>query len=143
MKQIEDYDNELVWTIRQSNYEKILQLYSAGRSMCACNKFSESIIHMACRRSDFAVVDFILSHGGNETMVDDFGRTPLHDACWRSEPGLDIVTILLDRNPDLLRYADRRGASPLSYVREEDWLEWCAFLFFQKDRYWPIQNAAC
>ena len=98
---------------------------------------------MACRRSEFPIAEFIIRHGGDCNIVDDFGRTPLHDACWRVEPRFDIVTLLLDYNLDLLRIVDVRGASPLKYIREEHWLQWCAYLFHQKDKYWaPVGDAA-
>ena len=108
--------------------------------MSACNKFSESIVHMACRRSEFNIVDFILSNGGDSGIVDDFGRTILHDACWRIEPRFDIVTLILERNLSLLFYLDTRECSALQYVREEHWLQWCAYLFHQKESYWPLKD---
>ena len=52
--------------------------------MSACNRFSESIVHIACRRSDYEVVEYIVKNGGDCCIVDDYGRTPLHDACWRA-----------------------------------------------------------
>ena len=109
-------------------------------SMSACNKFSESIVHMACRRADFETVDYILRHGGDTGLVDDYGRTPLHDACWRSAPRFDVVTLLLDRNIDLLRMIDVRGANALKYICQDHWLQWCAYFFHQKDKYWPPIN---
>jgi ankyrin repeat protein len=108
--------------------------------MCACNKFSESIVHIACRRSSVDVVDFILKNGGSTSLVDDYGRTPLHDACWRMHPQFDVVTLLLDRNIDLLRLTDVRGAHALNYVSKDQWLQWCAYLYYQKDKYWPIRH---
>lgn len=109
--------------------------------MSACNKFGESIVHMACRRSSFEVVDFILKNGGSSWSVDDFGRTPLHDAFWRSEPRFDIVTLLLNICPKLILVQDVRGSQALHYVRDEHWLHWCAYFFHQRDRYWsPIEK---
>ena len=97
---------------------------------------------MACRRATYPIVEYILLHGGDCTMVDDYGRTPLHDACWRANPGFDIVTLLLDKNTDLLLTMDVRGATPLKYVHEEHWLQWCAYLFHQKDKYWAPRGDA-
>merc|ERR1711998_630397 len=111
--------------------------------MTACNRFCESIVHMACRRSEMDVVEFVLNQSiDNWWVVDDFGRSPLHDACWRPEPRFDIVTMILDRNLELLRVEDIRGANPLNYVREEHWTQWCAYLFHQKERYWRPVNEA-
>jgi len=133
-----DYDKSMVTAVRSSDLPTLKGFYAEGRSMSACNKFSESIVHMACRRSQFDMVDFIVRHGGDICIVDDYGRTPLHDACWRLSPQFDIVTLLLDRNVDLIRMIDVRGASPLKYVPENMWLQWCAYFHHQKDKYWPI-----
>lgn len=109
-------------------------------SLSACNRFSESIVHMACRRSSIEVIKFLIDNGADITIADDYGRTPLHDACWRPEPCFDIVALLLNHNLDLLRYQDVRGFIPLHYVREEHWLQWCAFFFNQIEKYWaPIE----
>jgi len=140
-KQMQDYDSELVGAVRSSDLTKLKSLRDIGRSMTACNRFGESIVHMACRRADFEVVDYLLENAGGEWGVDDFGRTPLHDACWRPEPRFDIVTCVLDKNLHLLRVLDVRGANPLNYVREEHWTQWCAYLFHQKERYWrPVDE---
>jgi hypothetical protein len=112
--------------------------------MTACNPFSESIVHMACRRSDFATVKFLLQHGADFLITDDYGRTPLHDACWRAEPQFDIVTLLLDLQLDLLRQADVRGSIPFHYIREEHYTLWCAYLYNQMEKYWRpvlLENA--
>merc|ERR1712146_199296 len=69
-------------------------------------------------------------------MGDDYGRTPMHDACWRNGVSFDVITLLLNRDLDLLRTADVRGACPLSYVREEFWMHWCAYFYNQKEKYW-------
>ena len=137
-KQMADYDKSMVTAVRSSDLPTLKGFYAEGRSMSACNKFSESIVHMACRRSQFDMVDFIVRHGGDICIVDDYGRTPLHDACWRLSPQFDIVTLLLDRNVDLIRMIDIRGASPLKYVPENMWLQWCAYFHHQKDKYWPV-----
>ena len=110
--------------------------------MSACNKFSESIIHMACRRSEFEIVEFIIANGGDISIVDDYGRTVLHDACWRSEARFDIATMILDFKIDLLFQLDARGFPPLQYVPQELWIHWCAYLFHQKEKYWPIKEGS-
>lgn len=95
---------------------------------------------MACRRGDFQIVSFLLSNGGSHNIVDDFGRTPLHDACWRPEPRFDVVTLLLEKDLTLLRLVDVRGSAPLNYVREEHWLQWCAYFYHQKEKYWAVRD---
>jgi ankyrin repeat protein len=128
----------MVHAVRTSDLDTLKLFHSQGKSMSACNKYSESIVHMACRRSEFDMVDFIVRNGGDIGIIDDYGRTPLHDACWRSAPRFDIVTLLLDRQIDLLRMSDVRGANPLKYVCKDHWLAWCAYFFHQKEKYWPV-----
>jgi len=135
--QLKSYDNDLVWAIRNSNLSALKLLCQKGKSMSACNQYSESIVHMACRRAELDVVEFVLSNGGDITIVDDFGRTPLHDAFWRIEPRFDIVTMILDKNLDLIRFTDKRGCIPIKYVREEHWIHWCAYFYYQREKYWP------
>lgn len=135
-QQVKDYDNEMVGAIRNSDLDALRVLHDSGRCMSACNQYSESIVHMACRRSEFKIVEYVLNNGGDITIIDDFGRTPLHDACWCPEPRFDVVTLLLDRNSELLRIIDVRGSNPLNYVRREHWLQWCAYIFYMKEKYW-------
>ncbi len=95
---------------------------------------------MACRRSELCIVEFLLCHGANINIVDDYGRTALHDACWRPEPRFDVVAMIMDANLDLVRHVDARGSIPLHYVREEHWVQWCGFLFNQLEKYWSVRS---
>lgn len=157
-----DYGCDIVNAVRLSDVVTLTQMQEIGRwyfnfsffsftyniilhvscySMSACNRYSESVVHMACRRSSFATVQFILKNIHTLALVDDYGRTPLHDACWRSEPCFEIVALLMDSNLDLVRCKDRRGSTPFHYVRREHWQLWCAFLDHQKEIYWaPIKE---
>jgi ankyrin repeat protein len=138
-QQLRDYDNELVFAIRNNDLVTLTRLYQGGRDMTACNTYSESIVHMACRRSNINIVSFLLTHGADLSILDDFGRNPLHDACWRVEPVFGIITMLLDRNLELIRQRDKRGYIPLQYVRDEHHLMWCAYLYNMIEKYWaPI-----
>lgn len=135
-----DYDNDLVWAVRTSNVAKVKSLAQDGKDMTACNKYSESIMHMACRRSSFEMVKLLHEHGARFDQVDDFGRTPLHDACWRSEPHFGMIEYILDQQECLLRSADSRGSTPLKYVQQAYWEEWRAFLFANRDKYWACRK---
>ena len=94
------------------------------------------MIHMACRRGDYKVLRHLVEAGAELEVSDDFGRTPLHDACWTPEPCFDVVEYLLNRDVDMLRVLDTRGASPLSYIRGEHQPIWCAFFAYMADRWW-------
>eukprot|EP01033_Poteriospumella_lacustris_P015647 gene15648-11196_t len=139
-KQIEDYDLAMVNAVRLSDLEALEQMCRDGKSMAASNRYSESVLHMACRRSSYETIRFMVGKVDSIFLVDDFGRTPLHDACWRPEPQFAITALLLDLNLDMIRCKDKRGATPLDYVRKEHWPLWCAFLDCQKDKYWAPRS---
>ena len=106
--------------------------------MSACNSFSESIIHMACRRANLSIVQFLLCHDTDLHMIDDYGRNILHDTCWRADCDFTLVHSLLSSCQKLFWLADIRGSLPLDYIRQEYWNKWCAFFYLQRNVYWPI-----
>jgi len=66
--------------------------FSGGTNLQCANRFGESLIHMACRRSHRDVVSFLVNEAGVSLRVrDDYGRTPFHDACWRPELDLELI----------------------------------------------------
>ena len=127
---IDAYDLEAVKAIREGNVTKLRELTQQGRSMNACNRFGESIMHMACRRGDLDIIRFLLfeAHVPIETR-DDFGRTPLHDAIWTSKPNLEVMDVLITvAPPEILLARDVRGHTPFHYARKEHWDKWMKFL---------------
>jgi len=126
---IDAYDLELVKAVRDENVESLREMRNSGRSMHAGNKFGETIMHAACRRGSISVLRFLLHEAGTPLQVCcDYGRTPLHDACWTPEPNWTVLNEILDECPDLLFITDRRGFTPLSYIPKEQWDDWCQFL---------------
>ena len=85
------------------------------------------------------MVRFLLDEGVSVRLRDDYGRTPLHDALWTQEPEFDLVELLVRVCPDLLLITDKRGFTPLSYVRRDHWIPWCQFLDDHKDIVLPTE----
>lgn len=108
--------------------------------MEACNQYCESILHFAARKASLDMVQFMLSHGAR-CFVDDAGRLPMHDVCWRARPAFDIVSLLLNHDLSMLLVQDRFGAVPLDYVNSRQWKEWRRYLDSIKDQYWPVQSS--
>ena len=134
------YGIKLVQAIRSSNVELISKLLSCGLSRNPCNAFGESVIHMVCRRNDYRMLKCLVDHGCSLQISDDFGRTPLHDTCWTSEPNFDCIELILDTDPRLLHILDCRGSYPLSYVKKENWGQWIDFFKRKKDVYWKKRD---
>lgn len=122
VKVTEMYDNEIVNAIRNNDVESLKRLSADGTNLQCGNRFGETLIHLACRRSHKDLVAFLVNDAGLSLRVrDDMGRTPMHDACWRAEPDLELLDMLLDRAPELLMLSDKRGHTPLDYSRREHW----------------------
>lgn len=133
-EQIAAYNNDAITAVRTSNIEALREIYSQGQTLGCCNRFGESLLHVACRRSNADVVSFLLHEANVSPRIkDDYGRTPLHDACWRGNPEYRIVELLLGVEPRLAFVQDVRGHKPFQYARREHWGAWREFLDEKRD----------
>lgn len=128
------YTNEMVKAVRTEDMETLNTFLNDGKNLQCCNRFGESIISMACRNRSASVVDFLLNKAKVSIRIcDDYGRTPLHDACW-VDPDFKLIDMLVEECPDLFLICDKRGHSPLSYTQKEYHANWNSFLWKKKDR---------
>lgn len=130
------YDQEMVTAIRSNDIECLTMLHASGINLQCGNRFGETLIHLACRRSSKDLVSYLINDAGVSLRVrDDFGRTPAHDACWRAEANLPLLDMLLDQAPELLMLTDKRGHTPLCYSRREHWGVLIPFLEERIDKF--------
>jgi len=123
------YNCAVIAAVRSNNMDGLRILHQNGQSMRACNMFGESILHLACRRGLIDIVRFFVREANVSLKIrDDFGRTPLHDACWTEEPSFDLVNLIIEEEPDLVFMSDKRGHTPFNYVRRQHWLSWSKFI---------------
>lgn len=147
---INAYQNiELLMAVRRRDLAKLKTIAAESaannKTMNACNRFGESILHVACRKGSLDVVqllvgDSYVSAKGQEAQAacagcdcsllvrDDYGRTVLHDACWTVSPPWELLKLILKREPVLWRVSDVRGHLGLHYVPKSVWPQWMAFL---------------
>eukprot|EP00542_Grammatophora_oceanica_P022339 CAMPEP_0194046972 /NCGR_PEP_ID=MMETSP0009_2-20130614/23239_1 /TAXON_ID=210454 /ORGANISM="Grammatophora oceanica, Strain CCMP 410" /LENGTH=376 /DNA_ID=CAMNT_0038692463 /DNA_START=167 /DNA_END=1294 /DNA_ORIENTATION=+ len=119
------YTPDLISAVRREDVAELRRLMNAGVLLQACNKFGESILHMACRRGSTKVVEFLLNEASVDVRVcDDYGRSALHDSFWTREPSVELVQLILGKCPDLLIVQDKRCFTPLNYARRDDWALW-------------------
>ena len=140
--QVASHGTELVKAVRRSEADKLDKLLRCGLSPNPCNSFGESIVHMVCRRGDHKLLQVLLNHGSSLQVTDDFGRTPLHDACWTAEPFFELVEMVLQHDRRLINITDCRGSLPLAYVSKKHWESWIEFLDNKKDVFWPVRDAS-
>jgi len=137
-KVTEMYDQETVNAVRSNNVVHLRKMHGKGINLQCGNRFGETLIHLACRRSDLELILFLVNEVGVSLRVrDDFGRTPWHDACWRTELDLDLLDFLLEQVPELLMTSDKRGHTPLDYARREHWVRLIPFLRERSDKFQP------
>jgi len=130
------YSMEKLAAIRTSNVSALQEMWQRGELLQVCNKFGESIVHTCCRRGEIDCMRFLTEHAMvSVKVIDDYGRTPFHDACWTNRPIFELVDLLMNECPGLLLIADKRGCTPLEYVRKEHWDVWCQYLDINKDRF--------
>merc|ERR1712008_452694 len=130
-QQISSYDTTIVAAVRENALGELKRMHSNGRDLSCCNRFGESLLHMACRRGYTNIVSYLIKEAGvNVRISDDCGRTPFHDACWNHQPVNDILDALIEHDgPCLLFVTDKRGSTPFQYARREHWGLWRDFLY--------------
>lgn len=146
---LEAYGMELLTAVRNNDLETVKRLFEEEGNVFksgvnACNRFGESILHIACRRGHLPMVQFLVVNVGLQitTIRDDYHRTPLHDAFWTSKASYDVVDFLLKQPNamELLLLKDKRGFTPLDYSHGEDHERWLRFLWERKSQ---LKPSAC
>jgi Ankyrin repeats (3 copies) len=135
------YTTYMVNIVKNNDFDQLRRLLLCGvLSFNPCNYYGESLVHLACRLGRYDIMCVMVELWGKfiVQISDDYGRNPLHDACWAVELSFPVIKLLLDADTHLLHLADSRGATPLSYVSRENWAEWVCFIDDHKDVYWPI-----
>ncbi|KAL7558960.1 hypothetical protein ACA910_006303 [Epithemia clementina (nom. ined.)] len=142
--QLASYGPKILQLVKNNNVQGLHEVLTvAGLSPNPCNTFGESLVHMACRRGRAKLLRTMVQAGAALQICDDYGRTPLHDACWAAQPALDVVELLViqcDRCMWFLK--DCRGALPLSYVHKDHLQQWKTWLDDNMDRMFPPRNGA-
>uniref|UniRef100_A0A7S2A163 Uncharacterized protein n=1 Tax=Ditylum brightwellii TaxID=49249 RepID=A0A7S2A163_9STRA len=134
------YGTKIVQAVRSSDDSLLRRFLQFGLSRNPCNAFGESLLHMVCRRGNYKLLKLLSDFGCYIQVSDDFGRTPLHDACWTTEPDFDCVDLILNVDVRLLHIVDCRGAAPLAYVKRDNWGKWIEYFNRTKDKYWPPRD---
>lgn len=144
-EQMAAYSMEVVTATRENDIAELRQIREkCGRDALDCfNRFGEGLLNLACRRGFKEITAYLLSDevGLEARIRDDYGRTPLHDACWNPSPLVDICTWLMRKEPALFFVKDKRGFTPFQYARKSDWLVWRQFLFDRRDLLQPLTRS--
>lgn len=135
--QLASFGTELVKAIHLSDVEKLGRLLATGLSPNPCNQFRDSIVDLVCKRGNSIVFKCLVEHRCDLRVCDGFGRTPLHHCCWASEFSSDIASSILETDLQQLFMEDKRGQTPLEYVRPEQANDWIEFLENNANKFFP------
>jgi len=128
-EEIAAYDFTSTNAIRNQDMAALRQFHKEGRPLKCSNKFGESLLHMACRKNMVEVTTFLVQEAQVPLQVcDDYGKSPLTDACWAHETNFELIDLILGACPDLLYIQDKRGFTPLAYLKQEKWAAWNVYL---------------
>ena len=124
------HDMELMQAVKQGDLDTLRRRLREGRSLDACNKQGETVLHTACRRGTLETVKFLVTQAQVPlTYRDEVGRTVLHDCAWRPVPDFAMMDFMIHAcPPEMLVAEDVRGHSCMDYTRKRDWKIWIAFL---------------
>jgi hypothetical protein len=138
-EEIDAYNADFVKAIRRGDLDELRKYHEAGRTLKCSNRFGERLLHLACRKALVPVVNFLINEAGVPVqVVDDMGRSPLHDAFWAPEPNFELIDLLVGKCPDLLFVKDKRGHTPLCYTRRNHWNKWSEYLTSRSDILEPV-----
>ena len=134
-EQVASYTMDVAASARKNEVSTLERLRSEeGLSLDCCNRFGETLLHIAARRGYTNMFEYLLQQPNvSVRVIDDTGRTPLHDALWNPTPQLDICKWIVQRDPSLFFITDKRGFTPFHYARTEHWDTWKTFLFDNRE----------
>jgi hypothetical protein len=135
--QLASFGTELVKAFHGSNVDQMAKLLSCGLSPNPCNQFRDSIVDLVCKRGNAPIFKTLVEHGCDLRVCDGFGRSPLHHTAWSGVFCQPIVELILEKDWLQLLIEDKRGQTPLEYVRPEMADEWVKFLEEDAGRYLP------
>ena len=72
--------------VENNEVEELRALFGAGLSTNPAHKHGEGLMNLVCRIGAVDVLKVMIECGGDIQVSDDYGRTPLHEACWSPRP---------------------------------------------------------
>eukprot|EP00548_Thalassiothrix_antarctica_P010011 CAMPEP_0194159092 /NCGR_PEP_ID=MMETSP0152-20130528/77633_1 /TAXON_ID=1049557 /ORGANISM="Thalassiothrix antarctica, Strain L6-D1" /LENGTH=1268 /DNA_ID=CAMNT_0038868611 /DNA_START=386 /DNA_END=4192 /DNA_ORIENTATION=- len=123
------YDMTAINAISSQDVVTLRRWHLEGRPLQTSNERGETLLHMACRRALVDVVKFLVQEACVSLWVHDKkGRTPLHMACYSSEPGIfEVFHFIVKQDTDLLFVLDEQGCTPLDHIPCQFWNDWIVF----------------
>jgi ankyrin repeat protein len=79
------YHVHIIDLVKNNDIDELRLLFAAGLSANPSNLHGEGLINLVCRIGAADVLQVMIEAGCDVQVSDDYGRTPLHDACWTAK----------------------------------------------------------
>lgn len=80
------YHVHVIDLVKTNQVKKLQSLFTSGLSTNPANAHGEGLINLVCRLGAIDVLKAMVAAGCDVQVSDDYGRTPMHDACWATTP---------------------------------------------------------
>jgi ankyrin repeat protein len=84
------YHPHIIDLVKSNHVEELRALFAAGLSTNPANVHGEGLINLVCRIGAADVLKMMIDSDCDVQVSDDYGRTPLHDACWTAKPNCKL-----------------------------------------------------
>jgi ankyrin repeat protein len=85
------YHVYVVDLVKEGKLDELRSLFTTGISTNPANAHGEGLINLVCRLGATDVLQVMIDCGCDVQVSDDYGRTPMHDACWASKPACKLL----------------------------------------------------
>jgi hypothetical protein len=76
------YHAHIVDLVKKNDIDELQSLFATGLSTNPSSSHGQGLIHLVCRLGAADVLQVMIDAGCDIQVSDDYGRTPIHDACW-------------------------------------------------------------
>lgn len=128
-----DIHIDLLKALRGADLEKLRSLKNDKEKkydLGARNQYGENLVHLVCRMGlGLDVLTYLVRDAKVPLNVrDQFGRTPLHNACMAALPNFDNIDFLMQIAPKLAVFEDDRKKIPFELIPQRVFDRWSRFL---------------
>ena len=134
-----NFTEEFYKACLNGDFESALNFLKMGVNLNFRFENGKNLLHVACAKNFYGLVQLLIKFGCNEFLKDNFGRTALHYACLNNS--VSIVRYLVEKNiftdktdnsiiiRDFLNCQDNDGKTVFHILTEKNYVEALSIIF--------------
>ena len=108
--------------IKEDNYKTFLRAFEEGVDLAICNADGYSPLTLAVEQGNNAMVQFMLDHDADPSILDKRGYNAFHTAV--ENQYRDICKMILDSDPELINTKTSQGESVEDLANKDTFVKW-------------------